>query len=97
MAPWIVGTPVKGVAVGTAGMTPDFAVARITGGGAPSWTRACALARAPKASRGRDLDNIVRVEGGLLWGVVWTSERCVTVDGRCHDLCILIRSVSYLL
>lgn len=63
MAPWRVSTPVKGVAVGRAGMTPDFAVESRTGGGASSWTWDWAMASGRRDRRGRSWESILSSEG----------------------------------
>lgn len=59
MAPWSVSTPVKGVAVGRVGITPDFVLLRRTGGGGGAswtWDTDCerAMGRRPRGRR-RDL------------------------------------------
>lgn len=59
MAPWRVSTPVKEVAVGRAGMTPDFAVESRAGGGAGSWTWDWAVVKRMRDSKGRSFESIL--------------------------------------
>lgn len=66
MAPWRVSTPVKGVAVGRAGMTPDFVVERRTGGGAGSWTWDWAVVRGRRDRRGRSWESILDSDGARI-------------------------------